>query len=208
MENRIVAPAIGQIISESLERSMDYGEYRKLMGNLAAEGKSTGPVQNQELGDYTLLNEQRMKRLDKTIKIDAVSGSKIMGFDKKVTWLVLTESWCGDAAQTLPVINKVAGLNDKITLRLALRDENIELMERFLSNGAMAIPKLIAIDDANGELIGEWGSRPTVATKMVQDQKNRYGELTAEFKQDLQLWYNKDKGQNTVKDLLSLLGIE
>src|SRR5690606_13130511 len=106
-----------------------------------------------------------MKRLDKTIKIDAVSGSKIMGFDKKVTWLVLTESWCGDAAQTLPVINKVAGLNDKITLRLALRDENIELMERFLSNGAMAIPKLIAIDDANGELIGEWGSRPTVATK-------------------------------------------
>jgi hypothetical protein len=208
MENRTVAPTIGQIILESLGRSMDYGEYRKLMGNLAAEGKSTGEVQNQEMGDYTLLNEQRMKRLDKTIKIDAVAESKIKEFDKKTTWLVLTESWCGDAAQTLPVINKIAQLNDKITLRVVLRYENIELMEQFLSNGAMAIPKLIAIDDANGELMGEWGSRPTLATKMVQDQKNRYGELTPEFKQDLQLWYNKDKGQNTVSDLLSLLGME
>ncbi|HUH46107.1 MAG TPA: thioredoxin family protein, partial [Arenibacter sp.] len=186
MENRIVAPTIGQIIKESLEKSMDYGAYRELMGKLAAEGKSTGAVQNREMGDYTLLNEQRMKRLDKTIGIDAVAASRIKEFDKKTTWLVLTESWCGDAAQTLPVINKMAQLNDKITLRLVLRDENIELMEQFLSNGTMAIPKLIAIDDTNGELIGEWGSRPTLATRMVQDQKDRYGELTPEFKQDLQ----------------------
>ena len=102
MENRTEVPAIGQIILESLERSMDYGEYRELMGDLAAEGKSTGAVQGREIGEYTLLNEQRMKRLDKTIKIDTASESKIRGFDKKVTWLVLTESWCGDAAQTLP----------------------------------------------------------------------------------------------------------
>ena len=106
------------------------------------------------------------------------------------------------------VINKVARLNDKITLRLVLRDENTELMEQFLSNGAMAIPKLIAIDDDSGQVIGEWGSRPTMATRMVQDQKDRFGELTPEFKQDLQVWYNKDKGQNTVNDLLSLLALE
>lgn len=208
MEDRTTAPEIGEIISESLERSMDYGKYRELMGNLARDGKSSGVEQNQELSDYTLLNEQRMKRLDKTIKIDALTESKIKGFDRKVTWLVLTESWCGDAAQTLPVINKVAELNDNISLRLALRDANLELMEQFLSNGAMAIPKLIAIDDARGEVIGEWGSRPTGATKMVQDQKDKYGQLTPEFKENLQLWYNKDKGRDVVNDLLSLLGME
>lgn len=208
MENRTEAPAIGHIILESLGRSMDYAEYRELMGGLAAEGKSTGQIQNEELSDYTLLNEQRMKRLDKTIKIDAVSESRIKELDKKITWLVLTESWCGDAAQTLPVMNKIASLNDNINLRLVLRDENIELMERFLSNGSMAIPKLIAIDDANGEVVGEWGSRPTIAAKMVQDQKDKFGEFTPEFKQDLQLWYNKDKGRDTVNDLLSLLGTE
>ena len=105
-------------------------------------------------------------------------------------------------------MNKIAALNKNISLRLVLRDENLELMEGFLSNGAMAIPKLISIDDATGKVIGEWGSRPSMATKMVQDYKSTFGQLTAEFKQDLQLWYNKDKGQNTVSDLLSLLLLE
>jgi len=122
--------------------------------------------------------------------------------------LVLTESWCGDAAQTIPVMNKAASLNKNISLRLVLREENLELMEQFLSNGAMAIPKLISIDDATGKIIGEWGSRPTIANKMVEDYKGIYGNLSPDFKQDLQMWYNKDKGRNTLSDLLSLLFLE
>ena len=195
----------GELIRDSLKSSMGYLDYRLMVSNLALEGKSTGSVESQELSDYTRLNDQRMKRLDKTIKIDTDSEAKIKGVDKKTTWLVLTESWCGDAAQTLPVMNKIADLNGNISLRLVLRDDNLELMEQFLSNGAMAIPKLIAIDETTGKVTGEWGSRPSIATKMVQDYKSKYGKLTAEFKQDLQLWYNKDKGQNTVSDLLSLL---
>ena len=197
-----------ELVRDGLKSSMSYMDYRLVVSNLALEGKSTGSIESQELSDYSRLNDQRMKRLDKTIKIDADSEAKIKGVDKKTTWLVLTESWCGDAAQTLPVMNKIANLNKNISLRLVLRDENLELMEQFLSNGAMAIPKLISIDDATGKVIGEWGSRPSIATKMVQDYKSKYGKLTAEFKQDLQLWYNKDKGQNTVSDLLSLLFLE
>ncbi|RAJ13723.1 thioredoxin family protein [Arenibacter echinorum] len=197
-----------ELVREGLRSSMGYVEYRLMMSNLALEGKSTGSIESQELSDFTRLNDQRMKRLDKTIKIDADSEAKIKGVAKKSTWLVLTESWCGDAAQTLPVMNKIAELNKNISLRLVLRDENLELMEQFLSNGAMAIPKLISIDDTTGKVVGEWGSRPSIAAKMVQDYKSKYGKLTAEFKQDLQLWYNKDKGQNTVSDLLSLLFLE
>jgi thiol-disulfide isomerase/thioredoxin len=197
-----------ELVREGLRSSMRYVEYRLMMSNLALEGKSTGSIESQELSDFTSLNDQRMKRLDKTIKIDSDSEAKIKGVAKKTTWLVLTESWCGDAAQTLPVMNKIAELNKNISLRLVLRDENLELMEQFLSNGAMAIPKLISIDDTTGKVVGEWGSRPTIAAKMVQDYKSKYGKLTAEFKQNLQLWYNKDKGQNTVSDLLSLLFLE
>jgi thiol-disulfide isomerase/thioredoxin len=197
-----------ELVRDGLKSSMDYEEYRLMVSNLALEGKSTGSIESQEMSDFTRLNDQRMKRLDKTIKIDVGSESKITAVTKKITWLVLTESWCGDAAQTIPVMNKIAELNGNISFRLLLRDENLELMEGFLSNGAMAIPKLISIDDATGKIIGEWGSRPSLATKMVQDYKSKYGNLTAEFKQDLQLWYNKDKGRNTVSDLLSLLLLE
>lgn len=197
-----------QLIGQGLENTMSYDEYRELVAKLIVQGLSTGPVQNEELSNYTRVNGQRMRRLDKTIKIGPEIESKIKALDREITWLVLTESWCGDAAQTLPIMNKIANLNPKISLRLVLRDENIQLMERFLTNGAMAIPKLIALDNSNKEIIGEWGSRPSIASKMVQDQKERFGEFTPEFIEDLQQWYNKDKGQNTIKDLLPLLFLE
>ena len=205
MEQETLQKETTALIEEGLEKAMGYNDYRSLMATLALEGKSTGKNQNEELANYTLLNERRMKRLDKTIKVDADTETKIKDFDKKVTWLVLTESWCGDAAQTIPVMNKLAVLNDHISLKLLLRDENVELMQRFLSNGAMAIPKLIAVDGDTTEVIGEWGSRPTAAAKMVMEEKANFGRLRPEFKQTLQQWYNKDKGQNTIKDLLSML---
>lgn len=208
MEQETLQKETAELIKEGLERAMGYNDYRSLMTALALEGTSTGKNQNEELAHYTLLNERRMKRLDKTIKVDAGTEEKIKGLDKKVTWLVLTESWCGDAAQTIPVMNKLAALNDNISLKLLLRDENLELMQRFLSNGAMAIPKLIAIDGDTAKVIGQWGSRPSVAAKMVSEEKANFGRLRPEFKQTLQQWYNKDKGQHTIKDLMSMLFLE
>jgi hypothetical protein len=205
---QVVGKTEHELVRDGLKSSMDYMEYRLLVSNLALEGRSTGSIESQELSYYTRLNDQRMKRLDKTIKISADSEAKIKKVVKKIIWLVLTESWCGDAAQTLPIMNKIAAMNTNISLRVVLRDGHPELMEQFLSNGTMAIPKLISLDGTSGEVLGEWGSRPSIAAKMVQDYKHKYGKLTAEFKQDLQLWYNKDKGQNTVNDLLSLLFLE
>ncbi|EAQ99877.1 thioredoxin family protein [Maribacter sp. HTCC2170] len=197
-----------ELVQKGTRKAMSYKEYRLLVDDLAAAKKSTGPEQTETLTDYTLLNQRRMKRLDKTLKIGEEIVTKIKGYDKKVTWLVLTESWCGDAAQTMPMINKVAQLNDDISLKVILRDENLDIMNRFLTNGAMAIPKLIMVEDGSGKVVGEWGSRPKVAAKMVIDYKNEHGTLTPEFKQDLQVWYNKDKGQSTLDDLLGLLSLK
>ncbi|MFK7748168.1 MAG: thioredoxin family protein [Kordia sp.] len=192
-------------IEESLTRAISYQEYRTLVQNLVAEGKSTGELQTEALSNYSMLNDKRMKRLDKTTKLTEEAVAEIKSYNGDVTWLVLTESWCGDAAQTMPVINKVAALNDNITMKVVLRDENEALMNEFLTNGGKSIPKLIAIDNASGNVIGDWGPRPTKATQLVNDYKAAHGKLTPEFKQDLQVWYNKDKGQNTVADLLKLV---
>ncbi len=196
---------IKNIISESLSKATSYQTYRTLVQELVAEGKSTGEAQTEALSNYSMLNDKRMKRLDKTTKLTEEAIAKIKSYDGDVTWLVLTESWCGDAAQTMPVINKVAELNDKITLKIVLRDENEALMNEFLTNGGKSIPKLIAIDNTSGNVLGDWGPRPTKATQLVNDYKAEHGTLTPEFKQDLQVWYNKDKGQNTVDDLLQLV---
>lgn len=196
---------LNKTISESLKKGITYPQYRALVAELVQKRSTTGNQKTEILTNYTMLNDRRMKRWDKTVKLSDEAVIKIKNYNKKVTWLVITESWCGDAAHVLPVINKVAELNENIDYKIVLRDENDELMQMFLTDGNRAIPKLIMIDDHSGEVINTFGARPSVATKMVKTYKAEHGKLTPEFKEDLQRWYNKDKGQSTIQDLLKLL---
>lgn len=191
-------------IDNSLKNTLSYQEYKDLVKSLLADNKSTGPNQSEDLTNYSLLNDTRMKRLDKTIKILEETENEIIKVKNPLTWLVITEGWCGDAAQNLPIIYKMAELNKNIELKIVLRDENLELMDLFLTNGGRSIPKLIALDKENTVLY-TWGPRPTVATKMVADYKEKHGVLDADFKQSLQVWYNKDKGKSTQDDFVKLI---
>ncbi|SDG87282.1 thioredoxin family protein [Winogradskyella thalassocola] len=193
------------IISASLQNSMTYAEYRELVIKLVEEKSTTGTDKSEDLVNYTQLNDSRMRRWDKTAKVSDAMNIKIANFDKKITWLVISESWCGDAAHIMPIINKVAELNGNIDYRVVLRDENEALMDQFLTNGGKSIPKLIMLDSETNAVLDTFGPRPTVATNMVQTYKVEHGMLTPEFKEDLQRWYNKDKGQSTIEDLVSLL---
>ncbi|WP_347923821.1 thioredoxin family protein [Pontimicrobium sp. SW4] len=193
------------IIEESIAKGISYVAYRNLVENLVSENDTTGDNKTEALIEYTKLNDRRMTRWDKTLKIPLDVEKKIKSIDSKVTWLVITESWCGDAAHVMPVINKVAELNKNINFKVVLRDENDALMNLFLTNGSKSIPKLVMLDDATNDVVSTYGPRPTVATKLVNDYKKEHGVLTPEFKQDLQVWYNKDKGQSTLEDLTQLL---
>lgn len=196
---------VNEIISKSLKKSISYPQYRALVAELVQKRSTTGNEKTEALINYTMLNDRRMKRWDKTVKLSDETITKIENFGNKVTWLVITESWCGDAAHIMPVIHKVAELNDNIDYRIVTRDDNVELMDLFLTNGARAIPKLIIIDNESKEVLDTFGARPSVATAMVKAYIEEHGMLTPEFKEDLQRWYNKDKGQSTIEDLLKLL---
>jgi|TARA_B110000908_G_scaffold162867_1_gene208817 hypothetical protein len=192
-----------ELINKSLVNSLSYNEYRALVTNLLGNNESTTKNGSEDLVSYSKLNNSRMKRLDKTTKLDDSVVNKFSSIDKKITWVVLSEGWCGDAAQNLPVINKLAETNSNINLRIVLRDENPELMNEFLTNGNQAIPKLIQLE--NEKATKTWGPRPTIATKMVVDYKAKHGQLDADFKKDLQVWYNKNKNENVIEDLSELI---
>jgi thiol-disulfide isomerase/thioredoxin len=197
-----------ELIQEALTKAISYTEYRELVANLAKYGKSTGATQTDDLANYTKLNDRRMKRWDKMFKIDETAAKIVRGTTRNQTWLVLTESWCGDASPALPVMEKVASLNPGISLRIIIRDENEALMNRFLTNGGMSIPKLIVMDNASQKVLGTWGPRSQNATKLVEDHKALHGSILPEFKEELQVWYNTDKGQSILKELLELLTLE
>ncbi|SEP93280.1 Thiol-disulfide isomerase or thioredoxin [Hyunsoonleella jejuensis] len=196
---------IDPIIKRSLDKAMSYDDYTVLMNTLVENDATTGTEQTEALVAYTKLNARRMKRWDKTLKITSEAQQSITGISKKLTWLVITESWCGDAAHVVPVLNKLSELNDNIDFKIVLRDENLELMDMFLTNGGRAIAKLIIIDNETGQVLNTFGPRPSKATALVNNYKAEHGVLTPEFKEDLQLWYNKDKGQNIIEDIALIL---
>jgi len=191
-------------IEEGLLKAISYTSYRKRISDLIASGKSSGSIQSEDLLNYSKLNDRRMTRLDKTIQLSQETLLALKKINKPITWLVLSEGWCGDAAQTLPVINKIADESDLINLRIIFRDEHEELMRHFLTNGGKSIPKLLVLNSENN-VLNTWGPRPNIATKMVQDYKNTHGQLDAAFKQELQVWYNKDKGVNIQENMVGLL---
>tara|TARA_R110000868_G_scaffold33092_11_gene120563 strand:+ start:2056 stop:2670 length:615 start_codon:yes stop_codon:yes gene_type:complete len=192
------------IIKDSLQHSMSYSTYRNMVKQLVTEKSNSGIEKNEDLANYTVLNDRRMNRWDKTLKVSEESQAKLSLFNENISWLVITESWCGDAAHMVPVFNKIAELIN-INFRVVLRDENLDLMDMFLTNGARAIPKLIMIDNVTGDVLNTYGPRPSEATWMVQDYKEKHGVVTAGFKEELQHWYSSNKGQNIVNDVTEML---
>lgn len=192
------------LIKNSLKRGVTYSTYRTMIKGLLVEGKSTGKEQSDDLLNYSKLNDARMDRLDKKIVISQDTQEALKNLTENYFLLVLAEGWCGDAAQVLPVLNKIAETSPKLDLRIVCRDENDELMNAYLTNGSKSIPKLILVN-SKSEVVNTWGPRPSIATKMVQDYKEKHGALDADFKKNLQLWYNKNKGLNIQSDIIDLL---
>ena len=191
-------------IKQALENSFSFADYRKKVTSLIAEGKSTGHTQSEDLLKYSELNETRMNRLEKTIEVTPETKAKLQNSDKKYIWLVLSEGWCGDAAQIVPVIHKMADVTDKVELKIALRDDNDALMQHFLTNGGKAIPKLIVLDAETLEVVLDWGPRPHGAKQLILDYKAAHGVVDEPAKIELQKWYLHDKGISIQNEIVEM----
>ena len=193
-------------IQKSLEKALSFKEYISLIEKLHLENKATSFQDSEEFFAYSKLGLTRTLRIFKTIKLSPEISLKVKSRANNQTWLLITESWCGDASQTFPIIAKLASLNAQVELKIVLRDSNKGLMEHYLTNGAESIP-VLAILDENLEETGRWGPRPEPAQKKVLAYKNLeepkppYSELSTE----LQKWYNKDKGALTQTELLEII---
>ncbi len=184
-----------------IKKSYSYDEYKSLISEYAETMTASGPEQSTERIEATKLNAQRMKRIDKQVELSNEIKEIITNIGQKWTWIILSESWCGDGAQNIPVIAKIAALSANIKLKIIFRDENPEIMDAFLTNGSRSVPKLICINSENKVIVGIWGPRPAMIQQMVKEYKAQYPDNShAEFVKNLHLWYAKDKGESLQKD--------
>jgi len=193
------------ITKDLLTNAMSYQEYMTLLLTLLDVNKTTGEDQSETMVAYGKMNVHRMKRLNKTIQLQPELQKVLDSLTRKMTFLVITEGWCGDAAQNVPVFNALQDNSDKIDVRLILRDKNLETMDAFLTNGGRSIPKLIALDSETLEILGTWGPRPEAAQHMVTEFKKIENGDYSEFVKEVQLWYAHDKTVAMQKELIELL---
>ena len=188
----------------TLRTTFSYKEYMALTEKLVAEGKTTGPNQSEAMAHYTKMNLARMRRLNKTLSINEELETAISGLQGNYTFQVLTEAWCGDAAQNVPILAKIVDANPNFKMELILRDDNLDLMDQHLTNGGRSIPKLLVVDEDTKEVVATWGPRPAPVQQMVMDRKHMDESIRppySEFVQVVQKWYNKDKTQTAQAEL-------
>ena len=190
-------------LKDIADKGLSYTHYRKLIDNLLLDGKTTGNTQTPEKVEFTKLNVQRMNRIDKTVLLPVEKVVQLHMLETPVIWLVVGEGWCGDCAQTIPIINRIAEASaGKITLRIVSRDMDPAFTAEY---NAMSVPKLLVVDKASGQLLDSWGPRPAPAREIMLKWKASNGTITkADFEKELHTWYAHDKGITTINELLAL----
>ncbi len=194
-----------ELLTSVIKKSLSYAEYLQLTQDLLNQGKTTGPNQGADYVHYTNLNLHRMKRLDKTVEINAELKSLIAQIQTPQTWLVISEAWCGDAAQNVPLLQKLADLSSKIELKIILRDENLEVMDMYLTNGGRSIPKLIALENTTLNELYTWGPRPASIQNVMNELKAANITEISEIVEKIQIAYNHDKSQSFQNEFVTLL---
>lgn len=202
-----------KIAEDILQNAYTYDSYRQLVDTFFAQNKTTGDNHSEAMLEYTKLNLARMNKWDKRARLTPETMESIAKIDRPITWLVITEGWCGDAAQIVPVLHKMASENENISLRLILRDEHLDIMDAFLTNGGRSIPKVLILDTNTLEVLNSWGPRPTEMQAMMMDVKAKSAtiedtlekkKLSQEAAQQLHLWYAKDKAKTTQQEFLMM----
>ena len=179
------------------QQGQSYSEYRAMIDALLAERKTTGVNHSESYLKHTEMNVRRMNRLDKRPEILPEAVSALKSIEKPMLWLVITEAWCGDAAQIIPIVERMANESPNVITRYILRDEHPEIMENFLTDGGKAIPIIVALYPYSGEALGHWGPRPKEAQEMMVDWKLKGNEPYEAFSERLHSWYAKDKTVQT-----------
>lgn len=202
MQSELATKISPQEMNAWFEKGITTSEYREQFQAKAERLKENPALEGYDA--FVPINYQRWSRVERTIAVSESLKHTIDSMGTPVRWIILAEFWCGDAAQNGSILAKIADeSNGKIELRFLFRDENLELMDEFLTNGGRAIPKLIQLDAA-GNVLSTWGARPAEATALVKQLKSN-PETAASYADELHKWYAKNRQEALQAEIMQLL---
>lgn len=202
----MTAVTCSTITRNIIENGYTYEEYSALIESLLSRDKTTGENHSEKMLHYTKMNLYRMKRIERRLELLPELSDRLKEVDRSMTWLILTEAWCGDAAQSLPVIQRAADQTPNIHTRYILRDEHPDIMNNFLTHEkSRSIPKVICLDSKTLEVLGTWGPRSNEAQHVFDSANQIEGILSQEVAEKLHKWYADDNTISIQNELKAVL---
>lgn len=157
------------------EDGLSYAEYRTHWRAQKEESPEGKEPDERKMIHYLNYNWERQGHVHNNYSPSEDLRSAVSHIDEPQRWMVLTEPWCGDSAFLLPVIAEASTLNDAISLRILLRDDNLDVMDQYLTGGSRSVPKLVAFEENGGERF-IWGPRPEPAQKRFEELSGQYDD--------------------------------
>ena len=181
------------------QKAIDFDAYMAL--SQAKAHQTDFSETEQKLAPYYPLNLQRMQRLVKTYQMVLEQAARLNNLPFKGHLLVISEPWCGDASQIIPILHRF--FEPSLSMRIIMRDEHPQLMANYLTNGSQSIPIVLVLDE-NYQAIAQWGPRPKATDVILHDFKQNHQDKEL-FLKEIQQYYNKNKGVDIVDEILELL---
>lgn len=116
--------------------------------------------------------------------------------------LVVAESWCGDAVNSVPYLERLATLDTAIELRLLRRADAVPLLRSHLLDGRRATPVVVLLDEYFVER-GSWVEQPAPLRALVREVQARAGEDSANVR--ARAWYAADSGRTSAGEVLGIV---
>jgi hypothetical protein len=111
-------------------------------------------------------NRDRLEENERKVDLSTEDVAAFRALPRPVKVVVLAEDWCGDVIANLPVLGRLSKESGKLDVRIFLRDQNDDIMQRYLNKGQFkSIPVFVFFDDAFREL-GHWIERPASVTEV------------------------------------------
>jgi hypothetical protein len=191
------------ITADQLAASLYYPAYRQHI--IEALATPAPDPKLAKLLPYYQEDDARMNRIAPTIKLLPELQAALGKLTQRYIWAIITEGWCGDASETVPIIEAVAEASGgHLETRYFLRDANPDFINQYLTNGGRAMPIAVVLHADSLTEAGVWGPRPTPLQAIHQDLKAREvpsKEITAQ----VHAWYEQDATRTTQQELLALM---
>ena len=152
--------------------------------------------------DVAQKNQEFWRAVYRTARVPEDLAARARAVPGEWHVLVLSEDWCGDAVNSVPVISRLCEMIPGSHLRLLGRDANPDLMDAHMTRGTRSIP-VVMVFDAGFVEHSWWGPRPRVLQEWFLEEGTLLEK--ADRSRRMREWYARDRGRSAQEEVLSLV---